>query len=110
MPLRYPARIELFSPDVGGLRESLMAPTRSLLLLFGEGPSEKSIGAFIEADADRFAPGEAYDVTLVFWADEAGAELAQPGAQFRLWHAKPVGVGIVQGAGYAERGPSVEGA
>jgi hypothetical protein len=99
VPAEFDARasITLFASSDAGLSSPLPAPSKSLLLIFGD----TQIGAVIEPlGLDVLSPGaQEVPVVLRFWAAAVACELAVPGADFRLWYAgRDVGSGRVEQA------------
>ena len=87
----FPAEIELFSSELGGLKEPMPLPTKSLILVFASLDKDSSddvmIGACISSgDRGSMAPGDQLHAIVEFWAG-VGRVYATDETQFKLWYA-----------------------
>ncbi len=90
------AEIALYPTELGGLIDSLPKETTSLLLQIPiDGDEFIEVGAQIKLLNDlKLSPGVTGRAKLRFWSD-AGRTLATPGTEFKVWHGREIGKGVV---------------
>ena len=93
------AHVTLYGLEEGRGEWHLPAQTRSLLFVFDtDSDEERMAGATLDArDRQQIKPGDSFDCTLTFWAEDEVAPYVQPGANLRVWYRTIVGEGRVAG-------------
>jgi hypothetical protein len=77
----------------------LPMPTRSVVVLFGDSPTDggRTFGCVIDSDNDTaLRPGVRLHARLEFYTANPGS-LAAPGSTFKLWYGGNVGSGRITG-------------